>query len=178
VVRFRSPPPGTWSSTQAQAPSGAFESVQRVELPGPVVEYSVAGARRLGELYWRELERSTRRLVRVRGAERAPELRLLGVGPPLLRLGEAEVTVAPELVRCAYAICGGVLARGPGGTISFTQAGGNAIEIRATLTGFLPRLASRRRRRWNGLLYAHGQARLHVAAGRSYLARLWQEAAR
>ena len=55
-----------WSSTQACSPSGAVESVQRTAFPRPVVERSAAGARRLGELYWREEERATHGVIRTR----------------------------------------------------------------------------------------------------------------
>lgn len=55
-----------WSSTQACSPSGAVESVQRTAFPRPVVERSAAGARRLGELYWREVERATHGVIRTR----------------------------------------------------------------------------------------------------------------
>ena len=56
--------PGAWS--QSRGPTGAFTSVQRASLPSPAVEHSPAGARRLGNLYWRELNRSTFGLVRAR----------------------------------------------------------------------------------------------------------------
>jgi hypothetical protein len=175
-VRRRRLPPGTWSSSQAESPSGSFDSVQRIVLPAPVVECTTAGARRLGELYWRELERSTLGLVRVRG-EDALALRVLGLGPALLRFGAPELAVGPDAVSCTYAIQGGLLARSPGGSISFTQTGAEDVELRTSLTGFFPRLASRRARRRGGLLYAQGQARLHVALGRSWFTRLWREAA-
>jgi hypothetical protein len=169
--------PGTWSSSQARSPSGAFESVQRVELPAPVVERSTDGAKRLGELYWRQLERSTLGLVRARPAAGAPQLRLLGRGPALLRFGPPELAVSSSSVSCLYPIRGGVLARTPAGSISFTQTGLDDVEVRAAIAEFFPRLASRSdRRRWNGLLYPHVQARLHVALGRRYFARLRREA--
>jgi hypothetical protein len=171
--------PGTWSSSQAQSLSGAFESVQLAELPAPVVERSAAGARRLGELYWRELERSTLGLVRARPAAGAPQLRLLGLGPALLRFGQPEIEVSSSSVSCLYPIRGGVLARSPAGAISFTQTGSDDVELRSEISGFFPRLAVRpRRRRWNSLLYLHVQARLHVALGRRYVARLWRESGR
>ena len=165
--------PGPWSSSQGRSPAGAFESVQRVELPGPVVERSAAGARRLGELYWRELERWTLGLVRVRSTARATELRLLGAGPALLRFGEPELEVSRGAVGCRYPIRGGLLARSPAGSISFAQSGVDGVEVSTTIAGFFPRLAARRRK---GLLYPHVQARLHVALARSYFARLWREA--
>lgn len=171
--------PGTWSSIQGRSASGAFESVQRAELPAPVVEHSTAGARRLGELYWRELERSTLGLVRARPAAGAPELRLLGCRSALLRFGQPELTVGARSVSCLYPIHGGVLARSSAGSISFAQIGLERVELRSAITGFFPRLAPRARRRsWNGLLYGQIQARLHVALGRRYVVRLWREAGR
>lgn len=171
--------PGMWSSSQAQSLSGAFESVQCVELPAPVVERSAAGARRLGDLYWCELERSTLGLIRARSAAGAPQLRLLGFGPALLRFGQPELAVSSNTVSCLYPIRGGLLVRTPAGSISFTQTGSADVEVRSAITGFFPRLAAPPGRpRWNGLLYPHIQARLHVALGRRYFARLWQEAGR
>lgn len=153
--------------------------MQRVELPAPVVEHSPAGARRLGELYWHELERSTLGLVRARPTAGAPQLRLLGLGPALLRFGRPELAVRSSSVSCLYPILGGVLARTAAGSISFTQTGLDDVEVRSTISGFFPRLARRHHRsRWNGLLYAQIQSRLHVALGRRYFVRLWQEAGR
>src|SRR5215210_1781851 len=132
-MRLRGRLPGTWSSSQARSPSGAFESVQRVGLPAPVVERSAAGARQLGELYWRELERSTLGLVRARPTAGAPQLRLLGMGPALLRFGQPEIAVTPSSVSCLYPIRGGVLARAPAGSISFTQTGSEDVEVRSAI---------------------------------------------
>lgn len=178
-MSFRGALPGTWSSSQARSSTGAFESVQSVGLPAPVVEHSVAGARRLGELYWREVERSTLRLVRARVRTGAPLLQLLGLGPALLRFGQPELSVSPVSVTCLYPIRGGMLARIPAGSISFTQTGLDEVEVRSAISGYFPRLAARPDRpRWNGLLYPQIQARLHVALGRRYFARLLQEAGR
>ena len=170
---------GTWSSTQTRTPSGAFESVQRIEFPMPVVERSAAGARRLGELYWREIERASFGLIRARATAGRVQIRLFGLAPALLRFGRPEHEVAARSVSCVFPIRGGLLARAPVGSISFTQTGSDAVEVRSAISGFFPRLAARRQRRhWNGLLYPHVQARLHVALGRRYFARLWLEAAR
>jgi hypothetical protein len=176
---LRSRDSGTWSSTQTRAPSGAFESVQRIEFPMPVVEHSSAGARRLGEVYWREVERSTFGVIRARSAAGGLAIRLLGIGPALLRFGQPEHELSSSSVSCRYPIGGGLLARSPAGSITFSQTGSESVEVRSAISGFFPRLATRRRRRrWNGLLYPHIQARLHVALGRRYFARLWLEAGR
>ena len=178
-MSLRSRLPRTWSSSQAQSPSGAFESVERVGLPAPVVERSAAGARRLGELYWRELERSTLGLIRARPRSGAPELRLLGFGPALLRFGLPELAVDSSSVSCLYPIRGGLLVRIPAGSISFTQTGSDHVELRSSISGYFPRLAARAARsRWAGVLYPQVQARLHVALSRRYFAGLWQEATR
>jgi hypothetical protein len=170
---------GSWSSTQTRSPSGAFESVQRTAFSTPVVERSAAGAKLLGEVYWREVQRSTLGVIRVRRSADGLDVRLLGVGPALFRFGRPEHAVNPTIVRCLYPIRGGLLVRTPGGSISFTQTGSGVVEVSSAIAGFFPRLAARRqRRRWQGLLYPQVQARLHVALGRRYFARLWREARR
>ena len=169
--------PRAWS--QSRGPNGAFASVQRASLPSPAVEHSPAGARRLGDLYWHELDRSTFGLVRARVSSDAVVLRPVGIGPTLLRFGGGEPTVTPDSVTCRYAILGGLLARTPGGWIAFTQTVGSPFEVRSEIDGFFPRLSTRRvRRGWSGVLYPHLQTRLHVALGRRYFARLRMEAAR
>jgi hypothetical protein len=170
---------GSWSSTQTRSPAGAFESVQRIAFSTPVVERSTAGAKLLGEVYWREVQRSTFGVIRVRRSAGGLDLRLLGVGPALLRFGRPEHAVGSSIVRCLYPISGGLLVRAPGGSISFTQTGSDVVEVSSAIAGFFPRLAPRRsRRRWHGLLYPQVQARLHVSLGRRYFARLLQEARR
>ena len=169
----------SWSSTQTRSAGGAFESVQQIAFPAPVVEHSEAGARRLGELYWREVERSTFGLIRTRASADGLEVRLLGIGPALLRFGEPTHDVSSASVSCLYPIRGGLLARAPAGSISFTQTGMDAVDVRSAIMGFFPRLAVRRQwRRWQGLLYPQIQARLHVALGRRYFARLWRDSVR
>ena len=170
----------SWSSTQTRSAAGAFESVQRIVFPMPVVERSAAGAERLGELYWRELERSTFGVIRVVRVDMdGLEIRLLGTRPALLRFGQPVHTVSSNSVSCLYPIRGGLLARVPAGSITFTQRGLDAVEVSSAITEFFPRLAVRRHRlRWPGLLYPQIQARLHVALGRRYFARLRREAVR
>ena len=169
----------SWRSTQDRSPSGAIESVQRIAFPAPVVERSPAGARRLGELYWHEVERSTFGAIRARAGAGDLEIRLLGIPPALLRFGRPEHVVSSNSVSCVYPIRGGLLARAPTGSISFTQIGSGVVEVTSAIQGFFPRLAARRqRRRWKGLLYPHIQARLHVALARRYFGRLWQDSTR
>jgi hypothetical protein len=155
-----------WSSTLSRGPGGAVESVQRVMFTRPVVEYSRAGARRLGDLYWRELRRATFGALRATPCDGELEIHLLGRGPALLRFGSPEQAIAANSVCCSYAILGGLLARAPAGSIRFTQEGQGAVAVTSAVEGFLPRFA---------VLYAPVQSRLHVALGRRYFARLRRE---
>jgi hypothetical protein len=157
----------TWSSTQARLSDGAVESVQRTTFPRPVVEHSHAGARRLGDLYWRELRRATFSVVRTSRCGDELEIRLLGRGPALLRFASPEHAVDADTVSCSYAIRGGLLARAPAGSIWFTHEGVGAVAVTSAVEGFLPRL---------GVLYAPVQLRLHVALGSRYFSRLRREA--
>jgi hypothetical protein len=167
------------SPVRPRSKSDGFDSVQRAELPAPAVERTAAGARRLGELYWREVERSTLGLVRARPAGGGRSLRLLGVGPALLRFGRPELSASAGGVRCRYPITGGLLARAAVGAISFAQTGSDGVEVCSAINGFVPRLAARPGRpRWQGFLYAQVQARLHEAVARRYFARLGREASR
>jgi len=157
----------SWSSTQARFSDGAVDSVQRMTFQVPVVERTGAGARKLADLYWQELRRSTFGVLRtIEGADEF-EIRLLGRSPVLLRFSRGEETVTGDTVSCRFAILGGVLARAPAGSIRFTQEGTDAIAVTSAVEGFLPRL---------GVLYAPIQARIHVALGRRYFARLRREA--
>ena len=156
----------TWSSTQTRLSDGAVESVQRTTFPRPVVEHTTAGARRLGDLYWRELRRATFGVIRTTYWEGELEIRLLGRGPALLRFADPEQVIDPTKVSCSYAIRGGLLARAPAGSIRFTQEGVDSVAVTSVVEGFLPRL---------GVLYAPVQSRLHVALGRRYFSRLWRE---
>ena len=83
-----------WS--QSRGPTGAFASGQRASLPSPAVEHSPAGARRLGDLYWHELNRATFGLVCARVGPDSVVLRPLRIGPALLRFGRGEPTVTPD----------------------------------------------------------------------------------
>jgi hypothetical protein len=136
--------------------------------PRRVVEHDQAGARRLGDLYWRELRRATLGVVRTTRCDDELAIRLLGRGPALLRFGRPEQSIDANTVSCSYPIRGGLLARAPAGSIRFTQEGVGAVAVTSAVEGFLPRL---------GVLYAPVQSRLHVALGRRYFHRLRREAA-
>lgn len=168
-----------WETWQRQRDDGALESEQRVVLAEPVVEFSMAGAQRLGSTYWREVERVTRRLVRAREPNGHLELRLLGRGAVLLRFGRPTLDATDTLVRCSYPIAGGLLAEKPAGEIVFAQFGGAAPVICSTIRGFFPSLAARQGEPdWTGALYSQVQSRIHVLISRRYFARLIAEACR
>ena len=166
-----------WDAWEGQTADGAVESEQRVALSAPVVEFSEAGAERLGLAYWREVERTTRRLVRARLRQGSLELRVLGRGPCLLRFGSPTLEATPTTVCCRYPIDGGFLARRPAGEIVFAQVGGSAPAVRSAIRGFFPSLAARQGEPdWAGALYTRLQSRIHIAVSRRYFARLIDEA--
>ncbi|MGZ8647376.1 MAG: hypothetical protein ACXW08_01865 [Solirubrobacteraceae bacterium] len=165
-----SPALAGWGSTQRVLANGALEVEQRALLPGRVVQHSEAGALRLGAVYWREVQALTLGLVRSREGGDGVELRALGVA--LFRFARAETHVTDTEVSCAFAIRGGLLARGPGGSLTLAQEAAGPV-IRSTITGYSARLAAREGRpRWTGALYSQVQGRLHVAVSRRYFRRL------
>lgn len=148
-----------------QSPVGAVASTQRLLVAQPVVDVSTEGARTLGAVYWKEVQRFTQGVVRSRVHEGGVELRLVGRAV-LLRLG-------PPTIRSGGDVVIWLLVRVSGGTISFAQLGGDRPELRSRIIGFFPRLAAGPRRpNWTGTLYAQVQARVHAAVGRRYFARL------
>jgi hypothetical protein len=164
-----------WTSTERISPTGAVQFEQRVTSSRPLVELSEAGALALGDRYWKEVEAATHRLVRVRLREPESELRLLGRWT-LLRFGAPQTVVDSSGVLSRFAIVGGLLARAPSGSITFSQTAGPAIELRATIDGFFPRLAGRPGGpAWTGALYRHVQRRIHTSVSRRYFRRLLAE---
>jgi hypothetical protein len=147
---------------------GIVESAQSLDLAAPAVPSSPAGAAELGRLYWEEVRRATGGLIRLRAAESALELCVMGRGPALFRLGPAELHVDGSVVACSYEIRGGLLARDPGGRLRISQDDGVGAAT-VGLVGFSPRLLPRgATRRFPRLAYAL-QARAHVAVSRRYL---------
>ena len=166
-----------WNSWQGQTDDGAVESEQRLALRFPVVEFSEVGAEHLGRAYWREVERTTRGLVRARTRYDLLELRLLGRGPCLLRFGRPAFDATPTKASCSYPIRGGVLARRPVGEIAFAQVDGSPSYVSSAIRGFFPTLAARQGEPdWTGALYTRLQSRIHLAVSRRYFARLIAEA--
>jgi hypothetical protein len=159
------------------AGDGSVGSSQRVRLEGPVVPFSIEGALELGQSYWPEVERSTLGAVRQQERAHRIELRLFGRGPVLLRFGEPRLEADAARAACHYPIEGGLLARRPGGLLSFEQVRGHDLELRSTITGFHPRLAANPTgRHWTGTLYDQVQSRIHEAIGRRYFSSLRQRA--
>jgi hypothetical protein len=162
-----------WRSIQRRTPEGGVESEQRARFDLPLVDATAGGAKQLGELYWRTVERATGHVVRPRFTSEGIELRLLGRGPVLLRFGHAETSVRGALTECRYAIQGGLLARAAAGQLELAQRTNGEAEISSVVSGFLPRLGvAPGRPGWTGALCARVQARVHVAISRRYFATL------
>ena len=147
--------------TQASKPVTSHETATAA---GLVVEPSPRGAETLAASYWHEVEATTRRLVRADAVDGHVEVRLLGRGPALIRLGPPVVLADPASVTCTYPIVGGLLVGRPGGALALEQLNGNPVVLRSTLTEYVPRLA--------GTLYFQMQGRLHSLISRRYFVRL------
>ena len=161
-----------WSSTEQYSETGAVRFEQRVRAAHPLVDSTEQGALVLGQRYWSEVERFTCRLVRVRHRGNELELRLLGRFT-LLRFGPPQTVVDDAGTLSRFPIVGGLLARSPSGSITFSQTAGASVELRATIDGFFPRLDSRPGHHpWTGALYRQVQRRLHLVISRRYFRRL------
>jgi hypothetical protein len=158
-----------WSTSERRA-DGAVESEQRIPAPGPVVEVTERGAAELGAVYWRELERFMRGLVRARvSGDGTVELRLRPSRVLLLSFAPPELRAANGIVRCTYPISGGLLTRSASGTISFLQEAGPPPALASSISGFFPRLAAAPGwPGWTGALYEQVQRRLHLALSKRY----------
>jgi hypothetical protein len=159
-----------WSSSSDRRTDGAVDSEQRLAAPEPVVEATEQGAGQLGAVYWREVERFMRGLVAAEtSADGSVILRLRPGSVVLLAFGAPEMAAADGGVRCTYPIVGGLLARTPGGTISFAQESGPPLALASAISGFFPRLAAAPGRPgWTGALYEQVQRRLHLAVSKRY----------
>jgi hypothetical protein len=154
-----------WRSAHRRSVDGEIESDECVRATRPVVPPTPDGALDLGRLYWREVERASRRIVRLRPDDEGVELCLLGVGPALLRFGRPEIVVGDAGVGVRYPIRGGVLARRPVGSIMLSQSSSDPPEVCAAVVGFVPRLG-------RTPLYGQLQRRVHVRISRRYFRRL------
>jgi hypothetical protein len=165
-----------WTTTSRQREDGAIDSEQRMPAHGQVVAFSERGAAELGSVYWREVERFMHGAVRADvGADGAVELRLRPSGTVLLAFGPPETRTGNGTTRCTYAITGGLLARRPGGSISFSQEAAPPA-LASAISGFFPRLAAAPGRpSWTGALYEQVQRRVHLAVSKRYFATLLGE---
>ena len=149
-----------WETMERLLDSGGYESRQRVLASEPAVEPSESGARTLGVVYWRAVERFTRGGIRAGWTGSGGRLRLFGaVG--LLTFGPAELETGDGFVSCRHAILGGPLALRAGGSVTLAQRaveGGHELSV--AVEEYLPRL--------DGLLYAKGQSPFHAAVSRRY----------
>ena len=165
-----------WTTTSRQREDGAIDSEQRMPAHGPVVESSERGAAELSSIYWREVERFMRGLVQAQvGEDGEVELRLRPSGTVLLAFGDPETRTDNAVTRRTYAITGGLLARRPGGSISFSQESAPPV-LASAISGFFPRFAAAPGRpSWTGALYEQVQRRLHLAVSKRYFAALLGE---
>jgi len=165
-----------WTTTSRQREDGAIDSEQRMPAHGQVVAFSERGAAELGSVYWREVERFMHGVVRAEvGTDGAVELRLRPSGTVLLAFGPPETRTDNGTTRCTYAITGGLLARRPGGSISFSQEAAPPA-LASAISGFFPRLAAAPGRpSWTGALYEQVQRRVHLAVSKRYFATLLGE---
>jgi len=134
-----------------------------------VVEFSEEGALALGRSYWAEAERSTLGLVRQ--VARGLHLCLFRRAPALLEFRAPEVVATPSVVRCRFAIAGGLLARRAQGDITFAQIRADRFELSSMIRDFLPTFAAPQGKpHWTGALYDPVQSRVHVfiSAGTSH----------
>ena len=145
-----------WRSVQDRGEDGVIESDERASVSRAVVPATKAGARLLGQRYWLTVRRASVGLVRLRETRDGSVLHLARV--PLLSFAPAELAAGTNGVRCSYPIRGGLLARRAGGTLVLSQSNGG--ELRAALTGFVPRLGTRP--------YERIQRRIHVAISRRF----------
>ena len=154
-------------SLERRNPDRSLVTEQRVTGVRPVVPFTEDGARALGHRYWLEVSHLSRGLVRCRETVDRVELTALGIGPPLLRLGGAEVRVDDDAISSTYRIRGGLLAVGEGGTLILSQSGGEKPELRVLVDGFFARLGG-------GPLFGL-QRRVHLAVSRRYFRHLLAE---
>ena len=154
-------------SVERRDPDRSIVTEQTMTTARPIVSFSDEGARTLGRRYWLEVTRASRRLLRYRATGGGLELKVLGVGPALIRVAAVEITANRDYVKAMYRVRGGLLALGEGGTLSISQTAGQTIELRVAVQGFLAR---------GGPIYVL-QRRLHVAISRRFFQRLLSEGA-
>lgn len=153
-----------WHAVYRRDPDGAITSDESIRIRGPVVPRTDAGARRLDRRYWLAVAGASRGLVRSRESGSGVELLVLR-RLCVLRLAAPQTSAGADGVLCRYAIEGGLLSRRPGGSLTLSDSG---TELRAVVTGFLPRLD------WS--VFRRLQHRLHVGVSRRFFTALLAEA--
>lgn len=155
------------------AENGAVESDERVLALHRVVAMSDDGARELGERYWAQVERATFGLLRLEATPLGSELRLHPTSVRLLRFDATQLSCGSKGVTCSYPILGGLLTRRAAGALVLSQSNDERPELRAAVTGFLPRFGPRPGYpAWTGWLYERCQRRIHVAISRRFFGSL------
>jgi hypothetical protein len=159
---------GGWSNVERHTSGGAVNSVQRVALEKVVVPMSDRGARELGALYWSEVERGMRGLVRARRRQDGIVLELAGL-VTLLHFGLEEPRLDGEELECRYPILGGLLTAREGGSLAIVQRAGRAPELELAVTGYFSRLMSGPLGPVRRFFYSSVQRPLHLAVSRRFL---------
>ena len=159
---------------KAGAEMERVESAEWASLHEPIVASSENGALELGALYFSELRRITRRLVR-HDARAGSSALLLCETLTLFVFGAPEVRVAVDEIECRLPIVGGLLVAEPGGALRVVQRTSPHLQLGLLVTDYVPRLTSRRRRTFRRFVYANVQRRLHTYISRRFLDQ-WQQA--
>jgi hypothetical protein len=144
------------------------ESEEWAPLHEPIVAASENGALELGALYFSELRRITRRLVR-HDARAGSSALLFCETLTLFVFGAPEVRVAENEVECRLPIVGGLLVARPGGALSVVQRTSPELQLGVLVTDYVPRLTSRRRHSFRRFIYGNVQRRLHTYISRHLL---------
>lgn len=144
------------------------ESEEWVLLHEPIVASSENGALELGALYFSELRRITRRLVRHDPRAGSSALRLCET-LTLFVFGAPEVRVGVDEIECRLPIVGGLLVAEPGGALRVIQRTSPELQLGLLVTDYVPRLTSRRRHTFRRFIYANVQRRLHTYISRRFL---------
>jgi hypothetical protein len=158
VTSGRESPRLEWYGFDRYSSTRGLESLQGVRIWGARKSLSQRSMRDLSELYWVELGRVTRGVVRARRDGETVRLVLAGA----LSLLRFHAPVVGEDA-CRYPIAGGLLAARPGGTLEIARRDAATLELEVSVRGYHPRLEQ--------LLHARLQAPLHRAVSRRYLAR-------
>jgi hypothetical protein len=156
---------------EAGAEMERVESEEWASLQEPIVASSENGALQLGTLYFSELRRITRRLVRHEARAGSSAL-LLCETLTLFVFGAQEARVAVNEIECRLPIVGGLLVARPGGALRVVQRTSPELQLGLLVTDYVPRLTSRQRHSLRRFIYANVQRRLHTYVSRRFLDRV------